>query len=673
MHPRLGALDVLPFVPLRDLTMDDAVAVARRVGASVASAYGLPVYLYGVAASRPERRLAREIRRGEYEGLAARLAIRPGSPTRAPPPSSRASAPSWSARARCSSPTTSGSTHRTSTRPGPSARAVRESRAACPPCRLSACRSPVAASSRSRLNLVDYRRTGIARAYDAVAADARWRGIGITRGELVGLTPRAALEGRTPESVGLAGLSDSKLPRDLPVSYGPVSHGTISLDHRIPPAHRAIETDKEAKVMTALITMSLLSLLFLALSSGVCGGTVSSPAPSTPGGDPGRDQCEPGRRVHDRGPRQRGLSRAIGHGGAFRAAGWEDMLDPVLARGAAPDAGRYTLVFRPNRAPRAAPSPRGAPPELVMPPAMAHLIVAIAGILLILAIVWDAFEALVLPRTATRTLARRGSSIRPRGRVGRPWRALSPAGVGARASRHLRPLVHPDPDGLLATRSSLLRHDPVGLGSRFNAPHRQLGFWTDLYLSGTTLFTLASAMSPHRALARTLTVIEAGGGLRLPRPRHGLFPRALPGLLAPRGQHLAPRRRARLAAQRGRAPAPPRPRHAGARTLLRDWERWSAELMESHLSYPVLMFFRSQHEHQSWLGALTPCSTPARWSWWAWRGAPGRQASSRSRWRVTRGGSGHGDGRAAVRARPGSARPGDFYSLRASLAQDGSY
>ena len=74
MHPRLGALDVLPFVPLRDLTMDDAVAVARRVGASVARAYALPVYLYGAAAARPERRLARDIRRGEYESLATRLA-----------------------------------------------------------------------------------------------------------------------------------------------------------------------------------------------------------------------------------------------------------------------------------------------------------------------------------------------------------------------------------------------------------------------------------------------------------------------------------------------------------------------------------------------------------------------------------------------------------------------
>jgi len=59
------------------------------------------------------------------------------------------------------------------------------------------------------MNLVDYRRTGIAGAYDAVAAEARRRGIRITRGELVGLVPRAALEGRIPESVGLAGLSDS--------------------------------------------------------------------------------------------------------------------------------------------------------------------------------------------------------------------------------------------------------------------------------------------------------------------------------------------------------------------------------------------------------------------------------------------------------------------------------
>ena len=73
IHPRIGALDVLPFVPLRDLAMADAVAVARRVGDRIGLEHGVPVYFYGAAATRPERRAVRDIRRGEYEGLRARL------------------------------------------------------------------------------------------------------------------------------------------------------------------------------------------------------------------------------------------------------------------------------------------------------------------------------------------------------------------------------------------------------------------------------------------------------------------------------------------------------------------------------------------------------------------------------------------------------------------------
>ena len=89
------------------------------------------------------------------------------------------------------------------------ARAVRESSGGLPA--VQALGVPLARRGlvQVSMNLVDYRRTGIAGAYDAVAAEARRRGIGITRGELVGLVPRAALEGRAPESVGLAGLSDS--------------------------------------------------------------------------------------------------------------------------------------------------------------------------------------------------------------------------------------------------------------------------------------------------------------------------------------------------------------------------------------------------------------------------------------------------------------------------------
>ena len=74
IHPRLGALDVLPFVPLRDLTMADAVTVARTVAARLAADHALPVYLYGAAATAPGRRSLLAVRAGQYEGLPTRLA-----------------------------------------------------------------------------------------------------------------------------------------------------------------------------------------------------------------------------------------------------------------------------------------------------------------------------------------------------------------------------------------------------------------------------------------------------------------------------------------------------------------------------------------------------------------------------------------------------------------------
>jgi len=73
-HPRIGALDVLPFVPLGDATLDDAVTLAHRAAARIWREVGVPSYLYGAAASVPHREHLADVRRGEFEGLAARLA-----------------------------------------------------------------------------------------------------------------------------------------------------------------------------------------------------------------------------------------------------------------------------------------------------------------------------------------------------------------------------------------------------------------------------------------------------------------------------------------------------------------------------------------------------------------------------------------------------------------------
>ncbi len=72
-HPRLGAVDVVPFIPLEGATIGDCVALARRVGEAIAKAHNIPVFLYEDAASAPHRKGLEDIRRGQFEGLTAKL------------------------------------------------------------------------------------------------------------------------------------------------------------------------------------------------------------------------------------------------------------------------------------------------------------------------------------------------------------------------------------------------------------------------------------------------------------------------------------------------------------------------------------------------------------------------------------------------------------------------
>jgi len=209
IHPRLGALDVLPFVPLRDLTMADAVAVARAVGERVAAHHGLPVYLYGAAATAPGRRSLLAVRAGQYEGLPTRLADpswRPDfGPARFEP---RLGALLVGARDVLVAynvwlDTDDAAAARAI------ARAVRESAGGLPALQAMGGRLERRGIAQVAMNLLDYRVTSLPQAFDAVRSEAARRGVGVRRGELVGLAPRAAFAGRSPESVGLVDWSDA--------------------------------------------------------------------------------------------------------------------------------------------------------------------------------------------------------------------------------------------------------------------------------------------------------------------------------------------------------------------------------------------------------------------------------------------------------------------------------
>jgi hypothetical protein len=146
------------------------------------------------------------------------------------------------------------------------------------------------------------------------------------------------------------------------------------------------------------------------------------------------------------------------------------------------------------------------------------------------------------------------------------------------------------------------------LGSPFNDSSRQLSYFSDLYVSGTNFFTLGLGdVTPHGQIARVLSTLEAGTGFGFLAVVMGYFP-VLYGAFS--------RREVSISLLDARAGSPPTAaelmrRHSfeGAEdelsTLLTEWERWSAELLESHISYTLLCYYRSQHTNQSWVGALT--------------------------------------------------------------------
>jgi len=133
-------------------------------------------------------------------------------------------------------------------------------------------------------------------------------------------------------------------------------------------------------------------------------------------------------------------------------------------------------------------------------------------------------------------------------------------------------------------------------------------FRSDLYISGTTIFTLGIGdLTPHSSWARLIIVLESGIGLGFLAMVISYFP-VLYGAFS--------RREVSISLLDARAGSPPTAaelmrRHSfkgggeALNTLLVEWERWSAELLESHISYPLLCYYRSQHSNQSWLSALT--------------------------------------------------------------------
>ncbi|HXC97654.1 MAG TPA: potassium channel family protein [Edaphobacter sp.] len=244
-----------------------------------------------------------------------------------------------------------------------------------------------------------------------------------------------------------------------------------------------------------------------------------------------------------------------------------------------------------------------------------HVAAFVAGLICCLGVALDAFQTIILPR-------------RPTGRfqitrlffiaTWAPWVAMAERTNNRKVREQIYSVYGPISLLLLLFLWALLLI--VGFGllyfsvrvplsdtvySHPGSEWAQLG--TDLYLSGTTLFTLGLGdVTPHSRLARAVVIGESGVGLG--------FVALVIGYLPVLYQAFS-RREVSVALLDSRAGSPPNTaelfrRHAfeggqeALTTLLAEWERWSAEILESHISYPILCYYRSQHDSQSWLSAL---------------------------------------------------------------------
>jgi hypothetical protein len=239
-----------------------------------------------------------------------------------------------------------------------------------------------------------------------------------------------------------------------------------------------------------------------------------------------------------------------------------------------------------------------------------HYLIAAASSVLILLVLWDAFETMLLPRRVTRPyrFARLYFVY-----SWRPWAALARSLPLGRKRNALLSLY--GPLSVLGLFSLWAAGLVVGfallqwsLGSPMHTPEGRQNLGVYAYFSGVTLFTLGFGdVTPAGPLGRALAVAEAGIGFG--------FLAAVIGYLPVLYQSFS-RREVTISLLDARAGSPPtaaqilgRLARYGDRAsldrFLEEWERWAAEVLESHISFPVLSYYRSQHDNQSWLAAMT--------------------------------------------------------------------
>ena len=207
VHPRIGAMDVVPFVPIGTTPMSVCVEIAHRFGKLMAAEYGVPVYYYEEAATRPERKSLADIRRGQLEGLAKHIgsdaAYKPDEG--APRLHETAGAVAVGARPVLIAFNVNLDTNDVSVARAIASR-IRERSGGMPGIKALGLELATQGVVQVSMNITNYLKSGMGEVYDAIARIAADSGVGVRNSELIGLVPRAALEQAARSGLKLGGL-----------------------------------------------------------------------------------------------------------------------------------------------------------------------------------------------------------------------------------------------------------------------------------------------------------------------------------------------------------------------------------------------------------------------------------------------------------------------------------
>ena len=210
-HPRLGAVDVVPFIPIEGVTMDECATLARETGAEIARRFHVPVYLYGEASTDPTRKNLEDIRRGQFEKLAAKMSSPGWAPDygpRAPHPSAGASV--VGARMPLIAYNINLATNRLDVAKKIAA-AVRYSSGGLRYVKAMGVALEDRGIVQVSMNLTNYEQTPIVQVFDAVVREAQRHGVGVLKNEIVGLVPAAALAGLSESFLRLGAVTEAQI------------------------------------------------------------------------------------------------------------------------------------------------------------------------------------------------------------------------------------------------------------------------------------------------------------------------------------------------------------------------------------------------------------------------------------------------------------------------------